>query len=81
NLLDSPCLAAIATMAQQFQSRKWFWFAILDSSCPAQEVLWLIKKYVCANNREKTGDIPGFPYRYNGDIHFFMCIEILNVVE
>ncbi|WP_125143028.1 ferrous iron transport protein B [Clostridium transplantifaecale] len=29
NLLDSPCLAAIATMAQQFQSRKWFWFAIL----------------------------------------------------
>lgn len=29
NLLDSPCLAAIATMAQQLQSRKWFWFAIL----------------------------------------------------
>ncbi len=29
NLLDSPCLAAIAAMAQQMQSRKWFWFAIL----------------------------------------------------
>ena len=29
NLLDSPCLAAIATMAQQMQSSKWFWFAIL----------------------------------------------------
>ena len=29
NLLDSPCLAAISTMAQQLQSRKWFWFAIL----------------------------------------------------
>lgn len=29
NLLDSPCLAAIATMAQQLQSKKWFWFAIL----------------------------------------------------
>lgn len=29
NLLDSPCLAAIATMAQQLQSRRWFWFAIL----------------------------------------------------
>ena len=29
NMLDSPCLAAIATMAQQMQSRKWFWFAIL----------------------------------------------------
>ena len=29
NLLDSPCLAAIATMAQEMQSKKWFWFAIL----------------------------------------------------
>ena len=29
NLLDSPCLAAIATMAQQMQSRKWFWFAVV----------------------------------------------------
>ena len=29
NLLDSPCLAAIATMAQQMQSKKWFWSAIL----------------------------------------------------
>ncbi len=29
NMLDSPCLAAIATMAQQMQSRKWFWFAIV----------------------------------------------------
>ena len=28
NLLDSPCLAAIATMAQQLQSRRWFWAAI-----------------------------------------------------
>ena len=29
NLLNSPCLAAISTMAQQIQSRKWFWFAII----------------------------------------------------
>lgn len=29
NMLDSPCLAAIATMAQQLQSRRWFWFAIV----------------------------------------------------
>ncbi len=29
NLLDSPCLAAISTMANEMQSRKWFWFAIL----------------------------------------------------
>ncbi len=28
NLLDSPCLAAIATMANELKSRKWFWFAI-----------------------------------------------------
>ena len=29
NLLDSPCLAAISTIAHEMQSRKWFWFAIL----------------------------------------------------
>ena len=29
NLLDSPCLAAIATMEKEMNSRKWFWFAIL----------------------------------------------------
>ncbi len=29
NLLDSPCLAAISTMANELQSGKWFWFAIL----------------------------------------------------
>ena len=28
NLLDSPCLAAIATMAKELNDRKWFWFAI-----------------------------------------------------
>ena len=28
NLFDSPCLAAISTMAKEMQSRKWFWFAI-----------------------------------------------------
>ena len=28
NLLNSPCLAAISTMAQQMSSRTWFWFAI-----------------------------------------------------
>lgn len=29
NLLDSPCLAAIATIAKEMNDRKWFWFAIL----------------------------------------------------
>lgn len=29
NLLDSPCFAAIATMANELKSKKWFWFAIV----------------------------------------------------
>ncbi len=29
NLLDSPCLAAVSTMANEMQSRSWFWFAIV----------------------------------------------------
>ncbi len=29
NLLDSPCLAAIGTIASEMNDRKWFWFAIL----------------------------------------------------
>ena len=29
NMLDSPCLAAIAAMSNELKSRKWFWFAIL----------------------------------------------------
>ena len=29
NLLDSPCLAAIATMAKEMNDKKGFWFAIL----------------------------------------------------
>lgn len=28
NLLDSPCLAAIGTIASEMNDRKWFWFAI-----------------------------------------------------
>ena len=29
NLIDSPCLAAISTMAKEMNDRKWFWFSIL----------------------------------------------------
>ncbi|MGI6211753.1 MAG: ferrous iron transport protein B [Anaerovoracaceae bacterium] len=29
NLFDSPCLAAVSTMAKEMGSRKYFWFAIL----------------------------------------------------
>ena len=42
NLLDSPCLAAIATMAQQMQSRKWFWFAILFQNVFAYAVTLIV---------------------------------------
>ena len=42
NLLDSPCLAAISTMAQQMQSRKWFWFAILYQNVFAYCVAFMI---------------------------------------
>ena len=28
NLFDSPCLAAISTMAKEMGNRKWFWYAI-----------------------------------------------------
>lgn len=42
NLLDSPCLAAIATMAQQMQSRKWFWFAILFQNLFAYVVCLIV---------------------------------------
>ena len=42
NLLDSPCLAAISTMAHEMQSRKWFWFAILFQNIFAYVVtLWV----------------------------------------
>ncbi len=42
NLLDSPCLAAIATMAQQMQSRKWFWFAVAFQNVFAYVVCLII---------------------------------------
>ncbi|MCD7892659.1 MAG: ferrous iron transport protein B [Erysipelotrichaceae bacterium] len=42
NLLDSPCLAAIATMAQQMQDRRWFWFAILFQNIFAYVVCLII---------------------------------------
>ena len=42
NLLDSPCLAAIATMAQQLQSRKWFWFAIIFQNVFAYVVTLIV---------------------------------------
>jgi ferrous iron transport protein B len=42
NLLDSPCLAAISTMAKEMQSRKWFWFAIVFQNVFAYAVTLVI---------------------------------------
>ena len=42
NMLDSPCLAAIATMAQQMQSKKWFWFAIVFQNLFAYVVCMIV---------------------------------------
>ena len=42
NLLDSPCLAAISTMAHEMQSRKWFWFAILFQNVFAYVVCLIV---------------------------------------
>lgn len=42
NMLDSPCLAAIATMAQQLQSKKWFWFAIIFQNLFAYVVCLIV---------------------------------------
>ena len=44
NLLDSPCLAAISTMAHEMQSRKWFWFAILFQNIFAYVVTLCVGK-------------------------------------
>ena len=45
NLLDSPCLAAIATIAQQMQSRKWFWFAIIYQNVFAYCVALMVYQF------------------------------------
>ena len=42
NLLDSPCLAAISTMAKEMNSRKWFWFAILFQNVFAYVVTFMV---------------------------------------
>ena len=42
NLLDSPCLAAIATMAKELNDRKWFWFAILFQNVFAYVVCLIV---------------------------------------
>lgn len=42
NMLDSPCLAAISTIAKEMGSRKWFWFAILFQNVFAYAVTFIV---------------------------------------
>ena len=42
NLLDSPCLAAISTMAKEMGSRKYFWFALLFQNVTAYCIALMI---------------------------------------
>lgn len=35
NCFDSPCLAAISSMAKEMNNRKWFWFAIIFQNVTA----------------------------------------------
>lgn len=45
NLLDSPCLAAISTMAKEFGSAKWTWFAILYQNLFAYGVSLMVFQF------------------------------------
>ena len=42
NLLDSPCLAAISTMANELSDRRWFWFAIIFQNVFAYAVSLMV---------------------------------------
>ena len=42
NLLDSPCLAAISTMANELNDRKWFWFAIIFQNVFAYAIALMV---------------------------------------
>lgn len=42
NLLNSPCLAAIATMARELNDRKWFWFAVIFQNVWAWVITFIV---------------------------------------
>ena len=46
NMFDSPCLAAISTLAKEMGSRKFFWFAILFQNLMAYAVTLMIYQLV-----------------------------------
>lgn len=45
NCFDSPCLAAISTMAKEMGSRKYFWFAIIFQNVAAYCVSLLVYQF------------------------------------
>ena len=42
NLFDSPCLAAISTLAREMNNKKFFWFAILFQNVMAYSISLII---------------------------------------
>ena len=46
NSLNSPCLAAIGTIAQEMNSKKWFWFTILFQNINAYLVAMMVYQLV-----------------------------------
>ncbi len=46
NLFDSPCLAAIASMAKEMNSKKWFWFAIAFQNINAYLICLMIYQLI-----------------------------------
>ncbi len=47
NLLDSPCLAAISTMSQEMNSKKWTWATIAFQNIYAYVVCLIIYQLGC----------------------------------
>ena len=45
NLLDSPCLAAISTMAEELKDRKWFWGALLFQNAFAYIITFVVYQF------------------------------------
>lgn len=46
NCFDSPCLAAISTLAKEMNNRKYFWLAILFQNCAAYLVTLMVYQLV-----------------------------------
>lgn len=45
NLLDSPCLAAISTMSQEMNSKKWTWATILFQNLYAYSMCLMVYQF------------------------------------